>query len=289
MINGYEIPTCDDGCLSDRTCEPLECAPDFHQCKCEYGMSSTVIYDEYETLTYDNYGNQVTESGPTIAPIYSDTGSPTYYSYYCDVEECNESEHYCQRYNCDTTYFPQEYYECHNGCLNEYTCDPNMCAPEFEECNCDNADCDMDWCWREVDDGYCDQNVCRNKEGDIIKNEQEPMPAIVVLIVVLIQFSWMSCCCCCCCCCGAPFKSKNPPVPTVNTQVIQQAGPPVYPTQMQAAPAPPPPQPMMQPIMQPMMQPMMAPMMPMMQPMMQAPQQAAPINITIANNNDNKN
>jgi len=151
-----------------------------------------------------------------------------------------------------------------------------------------------------------DKIEAQKKEDDRKKEEEEEKRRQkkkdedgFALLVLLIVFTGISICCSYALKCACWAEKK--PTPIVNTQVIQQAAPPPPPPpqpMMQAAPAPMMAAPMMAapmmaaPMMAaPMMQPMMqAPMMqPMMQPTMQAPQQAAPISITIANNNDNKN
>ena len=53
-------------------------------------------------IGYDEYGNAIDMTSTDIAPIYSNTGSLTFDQHFCDAEECNEQEHYCQRYPCDT-------------------------------------------------------------------------------------------------------------------------------------------------------------------------------------------
>merc|ERR1719483_1892657 len=235
----HPTPDCSENCVSELTCDPLQCAPDFHQCSC---------------------------------------GSSIRLSYPCDAHECAQTTHHCQRYDCYSSDYSADYYQCSLGCLNSHTCFPNSCAPEFANCEClENRDeastCDMDWCGLPAGTEYCDVNVCRSLAGVSVTNEPE---IVVMIIAIYLYINIFTCCFCCCCCCQGwtwfgccPAKNQGVTHTTVTT------GPPVYPTQMQAVP-----QPDMQPVY---VQPMM------MAPMMQPQQAAAPINITIVNNNDNNN
>ena len=93
---GHPIPDCNGGCVLEGTCAPLQCAPDFHQCGCDLTQG---------------------------------------YSHPCDVDECGEMTHHCQRYDCDLIEYPVNYFECRQGCLgSELTddiCAAETCAPEY--------------------------------------------------------------------------------------------------------------------------------------------------------------
>ena len=114
-----------------------------------------------------------------------------------------------------TTNFTQTYFECDFGCLQAVKCDPYVCAPEFQQCNCDDDDCDMEWCWRSANDGYCDQNVCRNQDGVIIE-KRKPVTLSMFMYELLLLFWNTIFCYCCCRCCRSPDSEKNATQPIVN-------------------------------------------------------------------------
>ena len=93
----HPIPQCNDGCVLEGTCAHLQCAPDFHQCECD----------------------------------------PEHHSVYpCDVNECGETTHHCQRYDCGSIEYPINYFQCRPGCLgspagSDNFCDPATCALEY--------------------------------------------------------------------------------------------------------------------------------------------------------------
>merc|ERR1719483_471404 len=160
----HPTPDCSENCVSELTCDPLQCAPDFHQCSC---------------------------------------GSSIRLSYPCDAHECAQTTHHCQRYDCYSSDYSADYYQCSLGCLNSHTCFPNSCAPEFANCEClENRDeastCDMDWCGLPAGTEYCDVNVCRSLAGVSVTNEPE---ILVMIIAIHLYINIFTCCFCCCCCC----------------------------------------------------------------------------------------
>ena len=92
--------SCNSGCVLEGTCAHLECAPDFHQCGCAADVDKNLF---------------------------------TYYP--CDVDECEQTTHHCQRYDCDLIEYPINYFQCRWGCLGvSHTvdiCAAEQCAPEY--------------------------------------------------------------------------------------------------------------------------------------------------------------